>query len=151
MFYENLLWILNESNSTHINWSIFGAKWKHISLDRRRRYRLTVMLSDSIIWSTPNGVRHKPSQTYPQSFKRIDKHLWVYAVFYQYHTYSWYRIFNDMIGHNCCSFCFVFCQTCLSNQLIVLAPRRLSPYVPKFVVKYLCKHCWNNARQILSG
>ena len=52
-----------KKNSTHINWSIFGAKWKHISLDRRRRCRLTVMLSDSIIWSTPNGVRHKPSQT----------------------------------------------------------------------------------------
>ena len=124
----------NSTVNACIYWSIFGAKWKYIILDRRRRYTYYSMLCYLIqlfdqLQMALDTSQAKPNLI-PQSFKRIDKHLWVYAVFYQYHTYSWYRIFNDMIGHSCCSFCFVFCQTCLSNQLIVLAPSRLSPYVP---------------------
>ena len=145
---------MNEKNSTHINWSIFGAKRKHISLDRRRRYtHCYVMLSDSIIWSTPNGVRHEPSQAKhnPPKFQEDWQTLVSLCGFlsvphlFMIQNIQWY----DRTQLLQLLFCF------LSNLLIksidCFGSKSAQPICPKFVVKYLCKHCWNNARQILSG
>ena len=136
--------------STDIYWSIFGAKWKYISLDRRRRYTYysllcyLIQLFDQLQMALDTS-QAKPN-IIPQSFKRIDKHLWVYAVFYQNHTYSWYRIFYDRT-----QLLFCFLSNLLIKSIDCFGSKSAQPICPKFVVKYLCKHCWNNARQILSG
>ena len=46
---------------------------------------------------------------------------------------------------------FCFLSNLLIKSIDCFGSKSAQPICPKFVVKYLCKHCWNKARQILSG
>ena len=148
--WDNLLWILNESNSTHINWSIFGAKWKHI---RGGGVILTVMLYyliqlfDQLQMALDTSqAKHNPPK-FQEDWQTLVSLCGFLSVphLFMIQNIQWY----DRTQLLQLLYCF------LSNLLIksidCFGSKSAQPICPKFVVKYLCKHCWNNARQILSG